>query len=145
MDRRPPIGAMLLAVQRIERVAEAFRANFDSNGEVGASVCLTVGGETVVDLWGGTADPKTGAPVTSLIELEAGTRIVAFCAGSAAQPLLMATSGGYGFACQLGDMVTRLKGGKQFVAGVVNGSIVAFGLPATAATVRVRHPLVNCA
>jgi CubicO group peptidase (beta-lactamase class C family) len=45
-----------------ERVAEAFQTNFDSKGEVGASVCLTVGGETVVDLWGGTADPKTGAP-----------------------------------------------------------------------------------
>ncbi len=56
-----------------------------------------------------------GAPVTSLIELEAGTRIVAFCAGSATQPLLMATGGGYGFACQLGDMATRQKGGKQFI------------------------------
>ena len=47
-----------------ERVAEAFQANFTANGEVGASVCLTVGGETVVDLWGGQADPKTGAPWT---------------------------------------------------------------------------------
>ncbi|MGE5339507.1 MAG: DNA topoisomerase IV subunit A [Gemmatimonadota bacterium] len=56
-----------------------------------------------------------GAPVTSMIELEAGTRIVAFCAGAATQPLLMATSNGYGFACQLGDMITRQKGGKQFV------------------------------
>ena len=27
-----------------ERVAEAFQANFDAKGEVGASVCLTVGG-----------------------------------------------------------------------------------------------------
>ncbi len=45
-----------------ERVAEAFQENFDAKGEVGASVCLTVGGETVVDLWGGTADRKTGAP-----------------------------------------------------------------------------------
>jgi CubicO group peptidase (beta-lactamase class C family) len=43
-----------------ERVAEAFQHNFDANGELGASVCLTVGGETVVDLWGGTADEKTG-------------------------------------------------------------------------------------
>jgi CubicO group peptidase (beta-lactamase class C family) len=47
-----------------ERVAEAFKKNFDSNGEVGASVCLTVGGETVVDLWDGTANPKTGAAWT---------------------------------------------------------------------------------
>lgn len=45
-----------------ERVAEAFKRNFDVNGEVGASVCLTVGGETVVDLWGGVADPKAGTP-----------------------------------------------------------------------------------
>jgi CubicO group peptidase (beta-lactamase class C family) len=47
-----------------ERVAEAFQRNFDANGEIGASVCLTVGGETVVDLWGGIADQKTGAPWT---------------------------------------------------------------------------------
>ena len=45
-----------------ERVAEAFKKNFDTNGEIGASVCLTVGGETVVDLWGGVADLKTGTP-----------------------------------------------------------------------------------
>jgi CubicO group peptidase (beta-lactamase class C family) len=45
-----------------ERVAEAFAGNFAEKGEVGASVCLTVGGETVVDLWGGIADPKTQAP-----------------------------------------------------------------------------------
>ncbi|MEK7687946.1 MAG: serine hydrolase domain-containing protein [Pseudomonadota bacterium] len=45
-----------------EGVAEAFEKNFEANGEIGASVCLTVGGETVVDLWGGIADPKTGTP-----------------------------------------------------------------------------------
>ena len=45
-----------------ERVAEAFGRNFEANGEIGASVCLTVGGDTVVDLWGGVADPKTGTP-----------------------------------------------------------------------------------
>ena len=44
-----------------ERVAEAFVENLQSNGEVGASVCVTVDGETVLDLWGGVADPKTGA------------------------------------------------------------------------------------
>jgi CubicO group peptidase (beta-lactamase class C family) len=45
-----------------ERVAEAFQKNFDANGETGASVCLNVGGETVVDLWGGIADPKASTP-----------------------------------------------------------------------------------
>lgn len=47
-----------------ERVAEAFMQNFDKKGEIGASVCLTVGGETVVDLWGGVADQKSKAPWT---------------------------------------------------------------------------------
>ncbi len=47
-----------------ERVAEAFERNFAEHGEVGASVCLTVGGETVVDLWGGIADRKAGTPWT---------------------------------------------------------------------------------
>jgi CubicO group peptidase (beta-lactamase class C family) len=45
-----------------ERVADAFTRNFAEHGEIGASVCLTVAGQTVVDLWGGVADPKTGAP-----------------------------------------------------------------------------------
>lgn len=41
-------------------VADAFRANFAERGEVGASVCVTHRGRTVVDLWGGLADRKTG-------------------------------------------------------------------------------------
>ena len=47
-----------------ERVAETFRKNFDQHGEIGASVCLTVGGDTVVDLWGGIANQKTAAAWT---------------------------------------------------------------------------------
>ena len=42
-----------------ERVAEVFAENFKSRGEDGASVCLTVGGETVVDLWGGSFQRDT--------------------------------------------------------------------------------------
>jgi len=57
-----------------------------------------------------------GAPVTSMIELEPGTRLVAYLAGAATEPLLLATSNGYGFACQLGDLATRQKGGKQFIS-----------------------------
>ncbi len=45
-----------------ERVAETFAQNFAERGEIGASVCVTVNGETVVDLWGGIADPKMQAP-----------------------------------------------------------------------------------
>jgi CubicO group peptidase (beta-lactamase class C family) len=47
-------------------VLDAFRANFDRLGEVGASVCVVRDGQTVVDLWGGLARPaaadEPGAP-----------------------------------------------------------------------------------
>jgi topoisomerase-4 subunit A len=56
-----------------------------------------------------------GLPVTSMIDLESGTRLVGYVAGAAGQPLLLATSAGTGFACTLGDMVSRQKGGKQFI------------------------------
>lgn len=51
-----------------ESVRSAFEDNFDTQGDVGASVAITVGGEFVVDLWGGSAtfdgpdDDATGAP-----------------------------------------------------------------------------------
>src|SRR5437763_10737569 len=43
-------------------VQDEFQRNFAEWDEVGASVCVTVDGDTVVDLWGGVADPATGAP-----------------------------------------------------------------------------------
>lgn len=45
-----------------EAVLETFRENFLARGEIGACVCVTHRGRTVVDLWGGIAVPKTGAP-----------------------------------------------------------------------------------
>jgi CubicO group peptidase (beta-lactamase class C family) len=45
-----------------ERVAEAFERNFADGLEVGAACAVRVGGEQVVDLWGGIADPATGRP-----------------------------------------------------------------------------------
>ncbi len=39
-------------------VAEELERSFAERGELGASVAVTVGGETVVDLWGGFADPE---------------------------------------------------------------------------------------
>jgi CubicO group peptidase (beta-lactamase class C family) len=47
---------------RFERVRDEFERNFAERGEVGASVCVTLDGETVVDLWGGTTEPATGRP-----------------------------------------------------------------------------------
>ena len=56
-----------------------------------------------------------GAPVTSLIDLQEGTRLVAYAAGAADAPLLVATNAGRGFACRLGDLLSRQRGGKQFI------------------------------
>lgn len=46
---------------RFAEVAREFEANFRDRDEVGASVCITLGGETVVDLWGGRV-AREGAP-----------------------------------------------------------------------------------
>jgi len=43
-------------------LAEVFVHNFEAHGEVGASVCLTVNGQVVLDLWGGTKHQKEGTP-----------------------------------------------------------------------------------
>jgi topoisomerase-4 subunit A len=56
-----------------------------------------------------------GAPVSSMIELEPGSRLVGYVAGAIDAPLLLATSSGHGFAASLGDMVSRQKAGKQFI------------------------------
>ena len=45
---------------KFEAVKAAFEKNFADHGEVGASVCLSVNGETAVDLWGGMANSETG-------------------------------------------------------------------------------------
>jgi CubicO group peptidase (beta-lactamase class C family) len=45
---------------RFQPVRDEFERNFRERGEVGASVCVTIDGRSVVDLWGGTADKRTG-------------------------------------------------------------------------------------
>ena len=37
-------------------VRDAFRANFEDHGEIGASLCVYADGKPVVDIWGGFAD-----------------------------------------------------------------------------------------
>lgn len=45
-----------------EKVKRTFEENFTSRKEVGAACAVSVGGDLVVDLWGGLADPKTNRP-----------------------------------------------------------------------------------
>jgi CubicO group peptidase (beta-lactamase class C family) len=46
-------------------VRAEFTRNFTERGDVGAALCVQVDGATVVDLYGGTADPATGRPWTA--------------------------------------------------------------------------------
>jgi CubicO group peptidase (beta-lactamase class C family) len=66
-----------------EPVIDAFAANFDQHGEVGAAVCVYVDGEPVVDLWGGLADATAGRPWTAdtvVLVYSATKGVTAVCA-----------------------------------------------------------------
>ncbi len=57
-----------------------------------------------------------GQPVTTLIELEAGTQLLHYFAGAAGSWLLLSSSGGYGFLATVDNMTSRLKAGKAFLS-----------------------------
>ena len=61
---------------------------------------------------GGRGD---GQPITSLIELEAGTQPAHYHAGAAEQRLVLASSGGFGLLARMGDLQSRQRGGKTFL------------------------------
>ncbi len=56
-----------------------------------------------------------GQPVTTLVELEAGTQLVHYFAGASSAWLLLSTSSGYGFLATVENMSSRQKGGKSFI------------------------------
>lgn len=56
-----------------------------------------------------------GVPITTLVELASGTRILHYFAGPADVTLLLASTAGYGFTAKSGDMVSRTRGGKAFI------------------------------
>ncbi len=78
---------------------------FGSNGRVYSTA---VGG-----LPGGRGD---GQPITTLIDLESGTQPAHYFAGAAAQTLLLAGTGGFGLLATIGDLLSRQRGGKTFLA-----------------------------
>ena len=57
-----------------------------------------------------------GQPVTTFIDLEAGTQPAHYFAGPAGATLLLSSSGGYGFLAHIENMVSRLKAGKAFIS-----------------------------
>ncbi|BBB66053.1 DNA topoisomerase 4 subunit A [Undibacterium sp. YM2] len=56
-----------------------------------------------------------GVPITTLIDLAAGSKILHYFAGSADISLLLSSTAGYGFTAKVGDMVGRMKAGKAFM------------------------------
>ena len=78
---------------------------FGSNGRV-----YTV---AVAALPSGRGD---GQPIASLIELEAGTQVAHYVAGGPGDLLLLAGTGGYGLLAKTGDLLSRQRGGKAFLA-----------------------------
>jgi topoisomerase IV subunit A len=56
-----------------------------------------------------------GVPITTLVDLSGGGRILYYYVGPADTRLLLASSTGFGFITKAGDMITRLKGGKSFI------------------------------
>jgi topoisomerase-4 subunit A len=56
-----------------------------------------------------------GVPISTLVDLTGGVKILHYFAGKADTRLVMASSNGFGFIAKAGDMVSRLKGGKSFI------------------------------
>jgi topoisomerase-4 subunit A len=56
-----------------------------------------------------------GQAITSLIDLEPGTQPAHYFAGSGAQVLLLAGTGGFGLLARATDLVSRQRGGKAFL------------------------------
>ncbi|MGB3424868.1 MAG: DNA topoisomerase IV subunit A [Castellaniella sp.] len=56
-----------------------------------------------------------GQPVTSMISLEAGSRIVHMLAGATDRRILLGVASGFGFLARIGDLSTRQNAGKQFI------------------------------
>ena len=57
-----------------------------------------------------------GAPASSLVEVQNGAKIAHCVAGRVETRVLVASSGGYGFLCTLGDMVSNRRAGREFMS-----------------------------
>ena len=82
-------------------VRDAFVENFSTRGEMGASVCIAVGGSVVVDLWGGWRDGDRHRPWGQ------DTLVNVFSVGKAVAALCVARLVGQG-ALSFDDPVARV-------------------------------------
>ena len=119
-----------------EPLLEAFIENFRKRGEVGASFCVRIGGRPVIDVWGGTADLRTGE------QWSADTLSVVFSATKGATALcahLLAARG----LLDLDAPVARYW--PEFAANGKEHATVAMMLDHSVGVPGFREPLKDCA
>jgi topoisomerase-4 subunit A len=56
-----------------------------------------------------------GVPITTLVDLASGSRVLHYFAGTPDTTLLLASTAGYGFTAKAADMASRIRGGKSFM------------------------------
>ncbi len=66
-----------------------------------------------------------GEPLSSKFNLPAGAKIVDVLMGDANQQVLLASDAGYGFICNLDDLATRNKAGKQLLSLPENAKVLS--------------------
>jgi topoisomerase-4 subunit A len=91
---------------------------------------------------GGRGD---GQPITSLIELEAGSQLLYYFAGPVEATLLLSSSAAYGFTATVANMVSRQKAGKAFVTVNEGETLCQPSLVANTATAVAPATHVACA
>jgi len=98
---------------------------FKEGDSLGALIpCRTVDSIAFIDSLGraysvGAGDLPSargdGAPASSLVEVQGGAKILYAVGGKADTNVLIASSGGYGFAAKLADMISSRRAGKEFL------------------------------
>jgi topoisomerase IV subunit A len=83
-----------------------------------------------------------GAPLTSFINLAAGSQMVAYYAGQLDDLVLISTRAGNGFLANVADMLTRNKAGKSFIG--IDNKFSAGDAPLGASKVRPGMKQVAC-
>ncbi len=89
MKPKPPVDGFV--APGFEEVREEFSRNFTERGELGAACCVVLQGKTVVDLWGGVRDAKTG----DLWERDTAVLVYSTTKGMCALALALAHSRGW--------------------------------------------------
>jgi len=115
---------------------DAFRANFTERDEVGASVCLVLAGEPVVDLWGGWTSPATEAEPAAAWEQDTISIVYSCTKGAAALCLhRLVEQGKIAYETKVADVWPA------FAAGGKEATTVAMMLCHTSPVPHVREPI----